>query len=62
MEIVNKIYVAEKKVFAQSQKEMAVELEKVEQYPFFVGPQELRQKYLDEMKIYQAIAKELGAL
>ncbi len=62
MEIVNKIYAAEKKVFAQSEKEMAAEFEKVEQYPFFVGPQELRQKYLEEMKLYQAIAKELGAL
>ncbi len=62
MEIVNKIYDAEKKAFAQSQKEMAVAFEKVEQYPFFVGPQEIRQKYLDEMKLYQGIAKELGAL
>ena len=44
MEIVNKIYAAEKKVFAQSEKEMAAEFEKVEQYPFFVGPQETAAK------------------
>jgi tripartite-type tricarboxylate transporter receptor subunit TctC len=61
MEIINKIYEAEKQVFVQHQKEVAAQLEKVEQYPSFEGPQEIRQKYLDELKIYQAIAEELGA-
>ncbi len=62
VEIVNKIYEAEKKVFAKDEKEMAAAFERVEQYPSFVSPQEIRRKYLEEMKLYEAIAKELGAL
>ena len=61
-EIVNKIYEAEKKAFAQYEKELAAAFDKVEQFPSFKGPDEIRRLYLEEMKIYQQIAKELGAL
>jgi tripartite-type tricarboxylate transporter receptor subunit TctC len=61
-EIVNKIYEAEKKAFAQYEKELAAAFDKVEQFPSFKGPDEIRKLYLEEMKIYQQIAKELGAL
>ena len=62
VEIVNKIYEAEKKVFAKDQKEIAAAFERVEQYPSFVSPQEIQHKYLEEMKLYEGIARELGAL
>ena len=62
VEIVNKIYEAEKKVFAKDEKEMTAAFERVEQYPSFVSPQEIRRKYLEEMKLYEGIARELGAL
>jgi len=61
-EIVNKIYEAEKKAFAKYEKEMTAAFERVEQYPSFLGPEEIRRKYLQEMEIYHTIAKELGAL
>ena len=61
-EIVNKIYEAEKKAFAQYEKELTAAFDKVEQFPSFKGPDEIRRLYLEEMKIYQQIAKELGAL
>jgi tripartite-type tricarboxylate transporter receptor subunit TctC len=61
-EIVNKIYDAEKKAFAKYEKEMTVAFERVEQYPSFLSPEDIRRKYLEEMEIYQTIAKELGAL
>lgn len=61
-EIVNKVYEAEKKAFAKHEKELAAAFDKVEQYPSFMGPDEIRKLYLEEMKLYQGIAKELGAL
>lgn len=61
-EIVNKFYEAEKKAFAQHEKEMAAAFDKVEQYPAFMGPQEIRRLYQEEMKLYQEIAKEMGVL
>lgn len=61
-EIVMKFYEAEKKAFANHEKEMAAAWERVEQYPSFMGPEEIRKLYLEEMKLYREIAKELGAL
>jgi tripartite-type tricarboxylate transporter receptor subunit TctC len=61
-EIVNKVYEAEKKAFGKHEKELAAAFDKVEQYPSFMGPDEIRKLYLEEMKLYQGIAKELGAL
>ena len=61
-EIVNKVYEAEKKAFAQHGKEVAAALDRVEQFPSFEGPDDVRRRYLEELKVYEAIAKELGAL
>jgi hypothetical protein len=59
---VSKIYEAEKKAFAKNGKEIAAALEKVEQFPSFDSPEDIRRRYLEELKIYQEIAKDLGAL
>ena len=61
-EIVQKIFDAEKKAFEKHEKEIIAALDKVEQFPSFDGPEDIQRRYLDELKIYQAIAKELGAL
>jgi tripartite-type tricarboxylate transporter receptor subunit TctC len=61
-EIVSKIYEAEKKAFAKNEKEIAAALEKVEQFPSFDSPEDIRRRYLEELKVYQEIAKDLGAL
>jgi tripartite-type tricarboxylate transporter receptor subunit TctC len=61
-EIVSKIYGAEKKAFAKNEKEITSALEKVEQFPSFDNPEDIRRRYLEELKVYQEIAKDLGAL
>ena len=61
-EIVKKVFEAEKKAFEKHEKEIIAALEKVEQFPSFDSPEDIQRRYLDELKIYQAIAKELGAL
>lgn len=61
-EIVNKFYEAEKKAFTKHEKELAAAFDKVEQYPAFMGPQEIRRLYQEDMKLYQGIAKEMGVL
>ena len=57
-----KIFEAEKKAFEKHEKEIIAALDKVEQFPSFDSPEDIQRRYLDELKIYQAIAKELGAL
>jgi tripartite-type tricarboxylate transporter receptor subunit TctC len=61
-EIVQKIFDAEKKAFEKHEKEIIAALDKVEQFPSFDSPEDIQRRYLDELKIYQTIAKELGAL
>jgi tripartite-type tricarboxylate transporter receptor subunit TctC len=61
-EIVSKIYEAEKAAFAKNEKEITAALDKVEQFPSFDSPEDIRRRYLDELKVYQEIAKDLGAL
>jgi tripartite-type tricarboxylate transporter receptor subunit TctC len=61
-EIVTKIYDAEKNAFAKNAKEITSALEKVEQFPSFDSPEDIRRRYLEELKVYQEIAKDLGAL
>jgi tripartite-type tricarboxylate transporter receptor subunit TctC len=61
-EIVSKIYQAEKTAFAKNEKEITAGLEKVEQFPSFDSPEDIRRRYLEELKVYQEIAKDLGAL
>jgi hypothetical protein len=59
---VTKIYDAEKNAFAKNTKEITSALEKVEQFPSFDSPEDIRRRYLEELKVYQEIAKDLGAL